>query len=416
MFTVHRAERSQAACSGSSEAQIIGAIGPSRARRTSLIRIAEGAAVELVAAAGAARRGDEAGVPEARDELLQVGARQVLVRGDLGEAGGPGPVAPPELDHQAHAVLALRGEGDGAGSVVARAGASGLGSSGEAGGSPGGRPRHRTAFGSTSDGCRVPRRGNPTTFVGYESRPVLPRRQRGPSSGAEWPWSSGAAAPRIAPAPGWIEAMEFRVLGQVEAPTAARGVRSPRAASLRCSPCSSSTRTGCCPPTGSSTSCGATIRPRAGAKTVGFHVSQAARRARRRPRTRGSGRQRAGDWRRRCLTARRWLPAARGPGPARCRALRAPGGRGTGAPGCRPCGGPRPARRPPWPNGADRPTPRSPTSRSPGRDRPARGTAPARDRGRLRRSARARAPRRGHRPARAPMSTPTRCASTHGRA
>ena len=43
-LTVHRADRSHAWCSSASEAQIIGAIGPSRARRTSLIRIWSGAA------------------------------------------------------------------------------------------------------------------------------------------------------------------------------------------------------------------------------------------------------------------------------------------------------------------------------------------------------------------------------------
>ena len=45
MLTVQRDERSQTiACSGSSDAQIIGAIGPSRARSTSLIRISRGGA------------------------------------------------------------------------------------------------------------------------------------------------------------------------------------------------------------------------------------------------------------------------------------------------------------------------------------------------------------------------------------
>ena len=43
MLTVQRDERSQTiACSGSSEAQIIGASGPSSARSTSLIRISSG--------------------------------------------------------------------------------------------------------------------------------------------------------------------------------------------------------------------------------------------------------------------------------------------------------------------------------------------------------------------------------------
>ena len=41
-LTVHRADRSQIRWSGSSDAQLIGAIGPSRARRTSPIRISSG--------------------------------------------------------------------------------------------------------------------------------------------------------------------------------------------------------------------------------------------------------------------------------------------------------------------------------------------------------------------------------------
>ena len=40
---------------------------------------------ELVAAVGAARAGHEAGLAEADDELLEVGAREVLLGGDLGE-------------------------------------------------------------------------------------------------------------------------------------------------------------------------------------------------------------------------------------------------------------------------------------------------------------------------------------------
>ena len=86
-LTVQRASgRRRVACSGSSEAQIIGAIGPSSARSTSLIRIASGGARELVAAVGAAGADDEAGFAQAHDELLEVGARQVLLGGDLREA------------------------------------------------------------------------------------------------------------------------------------------------------------------------------------------------------------------------------------------------------------------------------------------------------------------------------------------
>ena len=83
---MQRDERSQSvACSGSSLAQIIGAIGPSSARRTSLIGIVLGRAGELVAAVGAARAGHQAGLAQAHDELLEIGAREVLFGGDLGE-------------------------------------------------------------------------------------------------------------------------------------------------------------------------------------------------------------------------------------------------------------------------------------------------------------------------------------------
>ena len=79
--------RSQSvACSGSSLAQIIGAIGPSSARRTSPIGIVSGGARELVAAVRAAGADDEAGLAQADDELLEVGAREVLLGGDLGQA------------------------------------------------------------------------------------------------------------------------------------------------------------------------------------------------------------------------------------------------------------------------------------------------------------------------------------------
>ena len=101
---------------------------------------------ELVAAAGAAGRDDEAGVAEAGHQLLEVGAREVLVERDLGEARRPGPVAPPELDHEPDAVLALRAEGDGAGSVEGRARGQGwvlVGSSADDAGVPEGcRGRH----------------------------------------------------------------------------------------------------------------------------------------------------------------------------------------------------------------------------------------------------------------------------------
>ena len=125
-FTVQRVVRSQiVACSGSSLAQSIGAIGPSRARRTSVIVIAAGWSAELVAAVRAAGAHDQPCFAKADDELLQVRARQVLLGGDLRERRRPHAVVTPELDHQAHAVFALRAEGDGAAAVEGEARAGG---------------------------------------------------------------------------------------------------------------------------------------------------------------------------------------------------------------------------------------------------------------------------------------------------
>ena len=72
---------------------------------------------ELVAAVGAARGDDEAGVAKHERELLEVCPRHVLGRGDLRERRGPCAEMPPELDHQPNAVLALRAERDGARAV-----------------------------------------------------------------------------------------------------------------------------------------------------------------------------------------------------------------------------------------------------------------------------------------------------------
>ena len=74
-----------------------------------------GVADELVAAAGAARAGDEAGLAQADHELLQVGPGQVLVVGHLGQADGSVPVVAGQLHHQADAVLAAGREVEGAG-------------------------------------------------------------------------------------------------------------------------------------------------------------------------------------------------------------------------------------------------------------------------------------------------------------
>ena len=54
--------------------------------------IVSGGAGQLVAAVGAAGADDEARLAQADDELLEVGAREVLLGGDLGEAdAGPVP-------------------------------------------------------------------------------------------------------------------------------------------------------------------------------------------------------------------------------------------------------------------------------------------------------------------------------------
>jgi hypothetical protein len=76
-----------------------------------------GRASQLIAAVGAARARDQPGIAEAHHELLEVGARELLLGGDLGEARRTLAVMPTELDHQPDAVLALRAEGDGAGAV-----------------------------------------------------------------------------------------------------------------------------------------------------------------------------------------------------------------------------------------------------------------------------------------------------------
>ena len=93
--------------SAASEMHSIGAIDPSSASTTSAIVISRGRAGEHVAAARAAPRVDQAGLAQARHEVLEVGQRQAVVGGDLRERdrllAGP----PSELDHHAHAVLGL---------------------------------------------------------------------------------------------------------------------------------------------------------------------------------------------------------------------------------------------------------------------------------------------------------------------
>ncbi len=86
------------------------------------MEIVSGGPSQLVAAVGAARADDEAGLAQVDDELLEVGPGQVLLGGDAGQAGRSGAVVAGELDHEPDAVLALRGERDGARAVVARPG------------------------------------------------------------------------------------------------------------------------------------------------------------------------------------------------------------------------------------------------------------------------------------------------------
>jgi hypothetical protein len=116
-FTEQAPRRSHSTWLGSSDAQIIGASGPSSARSASPSVISRGIARQRVATPGAARRGDDPGLPERDGELLEVGPRQRLVDRDLRQRDRHGRVRPPatgKLDEHPHAVLALRAEGDGA--------------------------------------------------------------------------------------------------------------------------------------------------------------------------------------------------------------------------------------------------------------------------------------------------------------
>ena len=81
-----------------------------------------GVAGELVAAVGASRRDDEAGVAEAHHQLLEIRPGEVLLGRDLRERGRPLAEMPAELNHEPDAVLALRRERDGAAAVEGRAG------------------------------------------------------------------------------------------------------------------------------------------------------------------------------------------------------------------------------------------------------------------------------------------------------
>ncbi len=154
-----------------------------------------GRASELVAAPGAAGTRHEPRFAEPEGELLEVGARELLFGGDLGERGRPGAVVAPELDHEPDAVLALRREGDGAAAVVGGALAQGsvlardarvdrsTGCSAAAG--PRARATHRQGSASAA-GADAPR--IPSKSVGIEysragrcvNRPVGRRRAATP--------------------------------------------------------------------------------------------------------------------------------------------------------------------------------------------------------------------------------------------
>ena len=91
--------------SGELEMHSIGAIRPSSASTTSAIVICSAGAREQVAAVRAAAALDQPGAAQARDEVLEVGERQPLAVGDLGQRHGLDAAPPREVDHHAHAVL-----------------------------------------------------------------------------------------------------------------------------------------------------------------------------------------------------------------------------------------------------------------------------------------------------------------------
>src|SRR5258707_1272521 len=91
--------------------------GATRSRRE-----AGGSSSAEAGGGGAAGADDEAGIAEAHHELFEVRPRQVLVGGDVGQAGRASPEPPPELDHQADTVFALGAEGDGTRTMEGRPG------------------------------------------------------------------------------------------------------------------------------------------------------------------------------------------------------------------------------------------------------------------------------------------------------
>ena len=106
-------------CSGSGLARAhdraVGRLGDALDRRDRALqrlddlghRDLAGGAREQVAAARAAARVDQAGLAQARDEVLEIGERQPVVLGDLRQRDRLLAGAPSELDHHAHAVLGL---------------------------------------------------------------------------------------------------------------------------------------------------------------------------------------------------------------------------------------------------------------------------------------------------------------------
>ena len=60
---------------------------------------------------------DDAGVTQATDDLLQLGAWKILLLGDIGQGDGLAVIHAGEGHHEAHPVLAARAERDGTAAV-----------------------------------------------------------------------------------------------------------------------------------------------------------------------------------------------------------------------------------------------------------------------------------------------------------
>jgi len=96
--------------SGELEMHSIGAIRPSSASTTSAIVICAGSRARRYPPRAPRRLLDQAGAAQACDEMLEVGERQSLGLGDLGERNRLRATAPRKVDHDPHAVLSFGGE------------------------------------------------------------------------------------------------------------------------------------------------------------------------------------------------------------------------------------------------------------------------------------------------------------------